>query len=174
MLEKERNSMREELNDELNEQWIKLDEAVMKSLWGNHRAARTVKDRLKILNSLTIRDILRFRKKFYIPKLTTIVISADTPLQKSQDMARKLALALPNHTQSIPKPLAKIKPKKVQTKEVVFHQEYHFHKVLLMRSHRFHAKVSRNHLSSHQQNNLSVLIVRLDTTTATGCHKRRF
>ena len=112
MFEKERNSMREELNDELNDQWIKFDERIMKALWGKHRASRTVKERLKTLNKLTIEDIEKFRQKYYIPRLITLVISADMSLEKSQKFGKELARSLPNRSGKIPKSLGALKHQK--------------------------------------------------------------
>ena len=117
-LENERNAIREELNEELNEQWIKLDEKLYKTLWGTNSMSRTVKERLASVNKLTRKNILKFREKFYIPSFMTIIISGDLDIKKSLKVGKTLANGLIK-TSKIPRTLSKFKLGKTR-RRVVF------------------------------------------------------
>ena len=80
ILSQEISSVKEEINNILDDQYTDLNDKIIKALYPNHIRGISQKINLKNVDKLTNKQIYDFYKKNYMPMLSTIIIAGDIEL----------------------------------------------------------------------------------------------
>ena len=95
ILEQERNSIRDEINENLDDQWIELYEMIDKELYPNHNRGLSQKVNLKSVKKMSSKTLIDFYKKYYIPFNTTLILAGDFDEKECLKKIKKLFGSIP-------------------------------------------------------------------------------
>ena len=77
IFKQEKNSVIQELSNMLDNPWLNLDEEMLKKIYPKTNLSLGVKDEIENVKNSTIDEVMKYRKKWYNPSITTILITAD-------------------------------------------------------------------------------------------------
>ena len=113
----ERSVVNEELNMYKDDQEEILDNYIYETLFGNSSLKLPILGTKKILSGITKKDLVNFRKKYYVPERTVFVISGDFERKKVFGLLEKKLSKLKNGTHDI---IIPIQDPIIQTKKETY------------------------------------------------------
>ena len=97
IFKQEKTSIEEEIKNILDDIWIDLDEKIYKELYPNHIRGLSQKVNLENVKKMQPNDLIKFYKKFYIPKNTTLIIAGDFNIKETMDKCISLFSRIKNN-----------------------------------------------------------------------------
>jgi len=92
ILKQERNSILEELEENINDHWYQIEQKAQEILFPGHPGNRSIQTSIDNVKHLTLNDLLNYRKRLYQPDRMLITIVGDLSFTAMSEMVKKSGL----------------------------------------------------------------------------------
>lgn len=104
-INRERGVIIEEINMYKDNPQFSVDSLFEETLWPDSPLGRDIPGTSEVINSITRKDILNYREKFYTPSNTIIAVAGQFDMHKLEDLVEKYWSKLPNKKHGTYKPV---------------------------------------------------------------------